>query len=158
MNYVEGNKFRMFTALKPIQKIMLPLANKDDLSALKSFSVTMAIAFPAVFSLLLPWIFSSAIPIWPFAVTIVLSVLNLVAPYLLYYPYVGWMVIASILGWLNTKVLLGIIFYLLITPIGLFMKVFGKLQYKHRVHDESNWVKRNNEQAQKHKTRLEEPF
>ncbi len=148
----------MFTAMKQLQKVMLPLASKDDLSALKSFAITMAIAFPVVFSLLLPWLFSAEMPIWPFAVSIVLGILYLVVPHLLYYPYVGWMVIASILGWLNTKLLLGIIFYLLITPIGVMMKALGKLQYKHRVHKPSNWVTRDDKQSQKQKARLEEPF
>ncbi len=153
-----GREIKMLSAFKQIQKIMLPLAKKDDISSLKSFAVTMAIAFPVVFSAILPWVFSTAMPVWPFAVSIAFSALYIAAPHLLYYPYVIWMVVASILGWLNTKLLLGIIFYLLITPIGLIMKVFGKLQYKHRVHAESNWIKRDDEARQKQKTRLEEPF
>ncbi len=34
--------------------------------------------------------------------------------------------IAHILGWINTRLLLGLIFYLLFTPISLLMKIFGK--------------------------------
>ena len=154
----DESEIEMLSTLKQIQKIMLPLAKKDDISSLKSFAVTMAIAFPVVFSAILPWLFSAIIPVWPFAVSIVFSLLYIAAPHLLYYPYVIWMVFASILGWLNTKVLLGIIFYLLITPIGLIMKAFGKLQYKHRVHADSNWITRDDEARQKQKKRLEEPF
>lgn len=34
--------------------------------------------------------------------------------------------IAHILGWINSRLLLGLIFYLLFTPISLLMKIFGK--------------------------------
>lgn len=34
--------------------------------------------------------------------------------------------IAHILGWINTRIILGLIYYLLFTPIGLIMKVVGK--------------------------------
>ena len=40
--------------------------------------------------------------------------------------YVGWMKLAFALGWINTRILLGIFFYLIITPIALFMRVVGK--------------------------------
>ncbi len=30
------------------------------------------------------------------------------------------------IGWVNTRILLGIIFYLLFTPLGLLMRLFGK--------------------------------
>jgi len=40
--------------------------------------------------------------------------------------YIGWMKFAFVLGWVNTRVLLGIFFYLILTPLGLLMRLFGK--------------------------------
>ncbi len=40
--------------------------------------------------------------------------------------YVVWMKFAFVLGWINTRVLLGVFFYLILTPIGLAMRIFGK--------------------------------
>jgi hypothetical protein len=40
--------------------------------------------------------------------------------------YVVWMKFAFALGWINTRILLGIFFYLIITPIGLVMRLVGK--------------------------------
>ena len=40
--------------------------------------------------------------------------------------YTGWMKFAFALGWINTRILLGIFFYLIITPIALFMRLVGK--------------------------------
>jgi len=36
-----------------------------------------------------------------------------------------WMVIGHVLGWINTRIILGIVFYGLITPMGLVMRLFG---------------------------------
>lgn len=38
----------------------------------------------------------------------------------------GWMWFAEKLGWFNTRVLLGVIFYVLVTPISLLMRILGK--------------------------------
>lgn len=40
--------------------------------------------------------------------------------------YVPWMLLAAILGWVMTRVLLTLTFYCMITPIGLVMRLFGK--------------------------------
>ncbi len=37
----------------------------------------------------------------------------------------AWMGLARALGWLNTRLLLTLVFFLMITPIGLLMRVFG---------------------------------
>jgi hypothetical protein len=39
--------------------------------------------------------------------------------------YVLWMKFAFILGWVNTRLILGIFFYGILTPIGLIMRLFG---------------------------------
>jgi len=38
----------------------------------------------------------------------------------------GWMWVGHILGWVNTRILLGIVFYALVTPIGLVFRLMGK--------------------------------
>lgn len=40
--------------------------------------------------------------------------------------YVGWMKFAHVLGWINTHVLLGVFFFLVLTPAGLLARAFGK--------------------------------
>jgi len=141
-----------------LKNVMLPLANRNDTSAMRSFALTMSIVFPIVFTLLLPWLFNSGVAYWPFAVSCVLMSLYVVYPKGIYYPYYMWMIIASVLGWFNTRLILGLVFYIVITPIGLLMKTLGKLQYKKQVNNQSNWVKQTHTDARKDKKRLEEPF
>lgn len=40
--------------------------------------------------------------------------------------YVAWMTFAFLLGWINTRLILGIFFYLILTPIGLILRLTGK--------------------------------
>ncbi len=40
--------------------------------------------------------------------------------------HTGWMWIGHMLGWMNTRILLGIVFYALVTPIGLVRRLMGK--------------------------------
>jgi hypothetical protein len=37
-----------------------------------------------------------------------------------------WMFIGHILGWVNTRIILAIGFYGIVTPVGLIMRIFGK--------------------------------
>jgi hypothetical protein len=40
--------------------------------------------------------------------------------------YRGWMYVATGVGWFNTRLLLGLIFFLLFLPLGLVFRVLGK--------------------------------
>jgi Saxitoxin biosynthesis operon protein SxtJ len=48
-----------------------------------------------------------------------------VAPFLLKPVYRIWMLFSTMLGWVNTRFILTVIFYLLFTPIGLIIRLFG---------------------------------
>ena len=58
--------------------------------------------------------------------------------------YIVWMAFAFLLGWLNTRLLLGLFFYLIITPIGLVLRLTGKdlLDKKIDREAETYWKKR----------------
>jgi hypothetical protein len=135
--------------------IMLPLAHKDDKDSLQSFAITMAIAFPLVFMGALPWLLESAIPMWPAVISLVLMLMHVFWTQALYWPYVLWMVIASVLGWMNTKLILAIAYCVLIVPTGLVMKALKKLQYKTIDTGKSAWIER---EKQPNKDNLKEPF
>ena len=52
--------------------------------------------------------------------------LGLVLPLSLKPIYLIWMVFAIILGWFMTRIILSLLFYLVISPIGLIARIFGK--------------------------------
>lgn len=55
-----------------------------------------------------------------------------------------WMSLAIILGWFMTRVILSILYYLILTPIGWIAKIAGKefLDLNWKEKKESYWIKR----------------
>ena len=57
--------------------------------------------------------------------------LLLIAPTLIYPPALKpfhkvWMKLGHTLGWINTRIILGAVFYLVVTPIGIIRRLLGK--------------------------------
>lgn len=100
-------------------------ATQPTRAELRKFGVTMAIAFVVIFGLFLPWIFSFGIPRWPYIVAALMGVPALVAPGLLRPVFRIWMWAAHKIGAFNARVLLTIVFYLVIAPIGLIRRIAG---------------------------------
>ena len=61
-----------------------------------------------------------------FAIGIVLFVTGIVIPFTLKPIYWVWMTFATILGWFMTRVILSLLFYVILTPIGLIARSIGK--------------------------------
>jgi hypothetical protein len=60
------------------------------------------------------------------SIAALLLLLAAVTPSLLRPVYRGWMRIGEALGWLNTRIILTLVFFLVVTPIGLLMRLFGR--------------------------------
>lgn len=129
---------------------------KPDDRELLEFVLSLAIAFPLFFSLLLPWLFDYQYQWWPLIISAVLLLQYAVARPSVKYVFRGWMVFAHLLGWINTRLLLGLTYYLVITPTGLVMRLFGRLQYRSRPTDGDSFYKERSDEVTKE--RLEQPF
>lgn len=104
------------------------LASKPEYTPkeLRDFGLIMAGMLILMFGLVLPWVFSFATPYWPFIAAVVFAVLALLRPVLLGPVNRIWLKISDVLGWVNTRLVMGIMFFLLIAPIGILMRLFGK--------------------------------
>jgi hypothetical protein len=60
------------------------------------------------------------------AVGVVLLVSGLLYPPLLKYPSAAWWRFSRALGYVNARILLSIIFFLILTPLGLLWRMTGK--------------------------------
>jgi hypothetical protein len=63
--------------------------------------------------------------LWALALTVLLVVPALVAPRTLAPVYRVWMRLGEVLAWINTRIILGVVFYLVVTPIGVVMRLMG---------------------------------
>jgi len=70
--------------------------------------------------------------------------LGIIIPILLKPIYILWMTFAIVLGWVMTRVILSLVFYLIMTPIGLLTRLLGEdfLALK-KSNSESYWNNRN---------------
>ena len=82
-----------------------------------------------VFALLgLWWIYRGKFLSPAYALTVVglaLVFFGLVVPRLLVVPRKGWMKLAEVLAFVSTRIILGLIFFLVLTPIGLIKRAMG---------------------------------
>ncbi len=69
-------------------------------------------------------------------------ILGLAVPILLKPIHKVWMTLAELLGWLMTRVILSVLFYLVVTPIGLLARLSGKdfLDSKFDRNANSYWI------------------
>ncbi len=91
---------------------------------LRSFGLLVG----GVFAIIGAWpvVFRGEDPrLWALALAALLIFPALVYPRSLTWAYRIWMAIGHVLGWLNTRIILGIIFFGLFTPMGFIMRLFG---------------------------------
>lgn len=77
-----------------------------------------------------------------FILSVAFGLLGLIVPVVLKPVYKGWMTLAVLLGWLMTRVILIVLFYVVVTPIGILARSFGKdfLQLKFDRNTDSYWI------------------
>ncbi|RKZ36528.1 MAG: sxtJ [Gammaproteobacteria bacterium] len=126
-----------------------------DKKGLREFGLITGGLFVGLFGLLFPWLFSFALPVWPWVIAGVLWGLALLIPQHLKWIYRGWMSFALVLGWINTRLILGIMFYFIMTPMGLIMRLFGKNAMKNRAPQSDSYRTLTPSRSPQH---LERPF
>jgi hypothetical protein len=85
---------------------------------LRSFGLLVGGIF-ALIGILSYWFGRRGWHLWPLIAAAVLIVPALVAPRLLAPIHRGWMRLAEVLAWVNTRIILALAFFLMFTPIGL---------------------------------------
>ncbi len=97
-----------------------------DNTQLRKFGFILSGGLIILFGLLFPLLKDNPLPMWPYAIGISLLIPAFIKPQWLNLLYQPWMKLGHVLGWINTRIILGIIFYFLITPMGLIMRLCGK--------------------------------
>ena len=122
---------------------------KSEKSDLRKFGITIGVILLIIAGFLF-WKEKESFQILlTFGVT--LCILGIVIPFILKPIYWVWMIFATILGWIMTRVILSLLFYIIVTPIGLIPRFFGKqfLELQWDKSKESYWNIRTNEHLKK---------
>ena len=115
--------------------------------------ITIAVAFIIV-SGLYYWKHSEIL-IWPLIVAAVIAGLGLAIYQLGLYITIGWFKMTQAIGWVTSKVILTILYFLFITPYALVLKVLSKKDVLKSKDSESLFVSRNQKYSAKD---LENPW
>ena len=103
------------------------------------------IVFFVVFLLISFWpsIEGQSLRIWPLTVSLIFLVLGLLNSKLLSPFNLIWVKFGEVLGRIIAPIAMGIVYFIIITPIGLFMRLIGKdlLRTKFSKNN-SYWIKR----------------
>ena len=117
---------------------------------LREFGFLIGFGFPILIGWLIPSLFGHEFRAWTLWVGVPGLILGLTAPRLLYYPYKGWMTLGHILGWINSHIILGLVFILVLQPIAYIMRLTGYDPLRRRRKGETTY----RENRQGHQTDL----
>ena len=97
-----------------------------DRKGLREFGLVTGGIVAGLFGLLFPWLLDYRVPLWPWLVFAVLAAWALAAPGTLAPVYRAWMKFGLLIGRVTTPLILGVVFFFVIMPMGLVMRLAGR--------------------------------
>ena len=116
---------------------------RNELKDLRRFGITLSLVL-ILFGLVNFIRHRMVVSQWFFIIGLAILCLGVLKPVLLRSVYAVFLKITHAIGWFNTRVILVFIFFAIITPIAIIMKIFGKDLLNRKI-DKSAltyWVKR----------------
>ena len=92
---------------------------------LREFGFLVGFIFPFLIGWIFPLIGGHSFRIWTLFISIPSIILAFTKPILLLYPYRAWMKLGHILGWINSRIILGLVFLIILLPIALIMRILS---------------------------------
>ena len=92
---------------------------------LRNFGLLIAIGFPLILGWLVPMLRGQSFHIWTLWIAIPSFILSIGAPHMLSTPYQGWIRLGHAMGWLNSQIILGLVFVIVLQPIAAVMRLTG---------------------------------
>jgi len=106
---------------------------------LREFGLLIGIAFPVLLGWLLPALHGHPFRIWTLWIGLPALALGLLAPRLLAKPYQGWTALGHGLGWINSHLILGLVFVVVLQPIALIMRLAGHDPLRRKRHGQQSY-------------------
>jgi len=97
-----------------------------DRKGLREFGLTTGVAVVVIFGLIFPWMLDRDWPAWPWAIAAPLWLLALARPAWLRGIYRGWMRFGLLASRVTTPLLLGVVFFAMISPMAAVRRLRGK--------------------------------
>ena len=127
-----------------------------DAKGLRHFGLTTGVVIILIFALFFPWVLDRDWPIWPWVLAAPLWLLALVYPPSLRPVYRGWMRFGLLASRVMTPLVLGFVFFVMISPMALIRRIFGKDPMQRALDENKDSYRVKSEKNPKE--RLEKPF
>ena len=101
------------------------MKNHIPKKTLREFGFLICLTFPFLIGWVLPLLGGHPFRVWTLFISMPAGILGIFRPDLLIYPYIAWMKLGHILGWVNSRIILGLVFLIVLMPISLVMKSIG---------------------------------
>lgn len=106
-----------------------------EFTTLRNFGLQMAGFILVLFVALLPWLLDRPLPWWPWPLALVMTIVALLRPTMLKPVHSGVHRLARGMQFINTRILLTLVWCLMIVPTGLLMRLCKRSrlrQFDHR--------------------------
>lgn len=129
---------------------------RHDTRELRRFGLALATLLVVAFGILLPWLGDRPWPAWPLVAGGLVATLALAVPVAVLPLHRLLLPVARLLGVVNTWLLLGLVFFGMLLPLGVALRRLGRLQYRTGFDREAGSYRE--AVTPDHRTRLEDPF
>ena len=92
---------------------------------LRNFGLLIGFGFPLLIGWLIPLIMGHGFRSWTLLIGPPAFIIGITSPGLLYYPFKVWIALGDALGWINSKIILGLVFLFVLQPIAFVMRLIG---------------------------------
>ena len=92
---------------------------------LREFGFLLGFVIPILLGWIFPLFAGHPFREWTLWIGLPFLILAILKPSLLFYPYRIWMFIGFVLGWVNSRLILGLVYILVLMPIAIVMKILG---------------------------------
>ncbi len=96
-----------------------------DKRGLRNFGLMAGAFISVIFGVLFPWLGENSIPWWPWLTAGVLCIWSLTVPQTLRPLYRGWMTVGLAIGSIVNRLILGIVFFGVVLPMGFIKRIVG---------------------------------
>lgn len=96
-----------------------------SLATLRRQGLLMGVVLALLLGLILPLLRGKPYAAWPFVAGALVASVALVFPRVWRPFYQLWLMVGHVLGWINTRLILGLVYFILFVPVGLVLKIIG---------------------------------
>ena len=101
------------------------MTKKISKKQLRDFGLLIGFGLPLIVGWLIPSITGHDFRAWTLWISIPTLVIGVLSPRILRKPYQAWMQLGHLLGYVNSRIILGLVFIAVLQPIAFVMRAFG---------------------------------